>query len=263
MMTIFAHEMKQNAKMLAIWSIVIGGMIVACMALFPEMEKQSEDLNAAFASMGVFTEAFGMDKISIADPMGFFGLEGGNILGIGGAFFAAYLGIRMLSKEETEHTAEFLLSHPVSRFSVVAQKLAAVVVGILVLNAVSAACSIGSFAMIDATLDWKPFWLFFAAQIIMQLEIAFICFAVSALLGRGSLGVGLGFAALLYFLNIIANLSEAADGLRYITPFAYADAANIISEVALDGPLIAFGVAYGIVALIIAFAAYTRKDIAS
>ncbi|MEG0322739.1 MAG: ABC transporter permease subunit [Raoultibacter sp.] len=261
-MTIFMHELKQNAKMIAIWAIAIGGMIVLCMALFPEMEKQSEDLNAAFASMGVFTEAFGMDKISIADPMGFFGLEGGNILGIGGAFFAAYLGIRMLSKEETEHTAEFLLTHPLSRFGVVLQKLAAVVAGIVVLNAVCVLCSIGSFAMIGETPEWDAFWLFFAAQVIMQLEIAFLCFAVSAVLGRGSVGVGLGFAAILYFLNIVANLSDAADPLRYITPFAYADAANIIADASLDGALIACGIAYGIVALIIAFAVYTRKDIA-
>lgn len=261
-MTVLVHELKQNAKMIAIWALAIGGMIVLCMALFPEMEKQSEDLNAAFASMGVFTEAFGMDKISIADPMGFFGLEGGNILGIGGAFFAAYLGIRMLSKEETEHTAEFLLTHPLNRFSVVAQKLAAVVVGILVLNAVCVLCSIGSFAMIDATLEWEAFWLFFVGQTIMQLEIAFLCFAVSAVLGRGSVGVGLGFAAMLYFLNIVANLSDAADSLRYITPFAYADPANIIADVSLDGTLIAFGVAYSIIALIVAFVVYTKKDIA-
>ena len=32
--------------------------------------------------------------------MGFYGLECGNILGIGGAFFAAYIGVSSLACEE-------------------------------------------------------------------------------------------------------------------------------------------------------------------
>lgn len=261
-MTVFAHEMRQNCRMLVIWTLVIGGMIAVCMAMFPEMEAQSADLNEMFASMGVFTEAFGMDRLSIGEPMGFFGVEVGSVLGIGGAFFAAYLGIRMLSKEETEHTAEFLLTHPVSRFSVAAQKLAAVVACIVILNVACAACSIASFAMVDAAIDWEPFWLFCAAELLMQLEIACVCFALSAFIGRGSIGVGLGFAALLYFLNIVTSLSDKVDWLRFVTPFAYADAASIIPNAALDETLVGLGVLYAVVALVIAVSVYARKDIA-
>lgn len=262
-MTVFAHEMRQNAKMLAIWSVVLGGLIAVCMAMFPEMEAQSADINEMFASMGVFTEAFGMDRLSIGEPMGFFGIEVGSVLGIGGAFFAAYLGIRMLSKEETERTAEFLLTHPISRVSVVAQKLAAVVACVVVLNAVCAICSIASFAAIGAELAWDGFWVFFAAQLILQLEIACVCFAGSAFLGRGSVGAGLGFAALLYFLNIVGNLSDKAEWVRYITPFAYADASNIIPDASLDSALVGLGALYAVVALVIAFAVYARKDVAA
>lgn len=262
-MTVFAHEMKQNAKMLVIWSVIIGGLAAICMAMFPEMEDQSQEINDMFASMGVFTEAFGMDRLSIGEAMGFYGIEVGSVLGIGGAFFAAYLGIRMLSKEETEHTAEFLLTHPVSRLSVAAQKLAAVVVCIVVLNAVCTACSIASFYLIDATIEWDGFWAFGIAQLCLQLEIAFVCFAASAFLGRGSVGVGLGFAALLYFMNIIGNLSESGEWVRYITPFAYADAANIIPDASLDMELMGIGALYAAIALVIAFVVYARKDIAT
>ena len=37
----------------------------------------------------------------------------------------------------------------------------------------------------------------------------------------------LGLAAVLYFLNIIANLTDQAKWLKYITPFGYAEAADI------------------------------------
>lgn len=53
--------------------------------------------------------AFGMDKINFGEFIGFFGVECGNVLGMGGALYAALLGISALAKEEREHTVYFLL----------------------------------------------------------------------------------------------------------------------------------------------------------
>ena len=139
--------------------------------------------------------------------------------------------------------------------------MAAVVVCIVLLNAFVAACSVASFAAIDEAIDWEPFWLFLGAQALMQLELACVCFGASAVLGRGSVGVGLGFAALLYFANIVANLSENAEWLRFVTPFAYTDAAEIITDVALDPLLVGLGMAYAVVGLAVAFVVYARKDV--
>ena len=44
-----------------------------------------------------------------------------------------------------------------------------------------------------------------------------------------------GLAIFMYFLNIIANISKNADFLKYITPFGYAEGADLISSMALDG----------------------------
>ena len=61
---------------------------------------------------------------------------------------------------------------------------------------------------------------------------------------RGSLGIGLGLAAIFYFLNLIANISEQAEFLKYITPFSYADSAGILSEAALELSYIIPGMIY-------------------
>ena len=221
-MTIFMHEMKQNAKPLAVWCAIVGGMIFLCMILFPEMLGQMDSVNDLFSEMGDFTAAFGMDRISFAEPMGFYGIECGNVLGIGGALFAAYLGVRLLSKEEGGHTAEFLLTHPVSRARVVAEKLAALLVQLVLFNAVCICLSLLSFTGIGEEPAAREFALFHLAQFCLQLEIGCICFGASALARRGNVGAGLGLAALLYFLNLIGNISEAAEFLHYITPFHYA-----------------------------------------
>ena len=122
-MTLVKHELKQGFKALAIWTAAIGFFIVVCVFMYPEMKGEMEGVSDMFASMGAFTAAFGMDRLNFGSMIGFYSIECGNILGIGGAFFAAIIGVSALAKEEKERTAEFLLAHPVSRRSIVTQKL--------------------------------------------------------------------------------------------------------------------------------------------
>lgn len=260
-MTVFRYELKQGRNSLIIWSAVIAFMLGVCILIYPEMSGQMEEISSAFANMGGFSAAFGMDKLNFGEFTGFFGVECGNVLGLGGAFFAALTGISALSKEEAEHTAEFLLTHPVSRKNIAAQKLAAVFAQIIILNIISAAASAAAIAMADQSPDAKPVLLMFAAYLIMQLETAVICFCVSAFTRKNSVGAGLGLAAALYFLNIISNLTEKAEFLKYITPFGYTDSAAIISEGRLEGKYIAVGTAITVISAAAAFIRYDTKDI--
>ncbi len=75
--------------------------------LFPEMKGQMDSVSDMFASMGSFTEAFGMDRLNFGTLIGFYAVECGNILGLGGAFYASLCAVGILSKEEKDKTAEF------------------------------------------------------------------------------------------------------------------------------------------------------------
>ena len=77
-----------------------------------------------------------MDRLNFGTLVGFYAVEGGNMLGIGGAFFAAITAITALMKEEKERTAEFLLTHPLSRVRVITEKLLSVYAIIVILNVV-------------------------------------------------------------------------------------------------------------------------------
>ena len=135
-MTLLKFEMKRNRTSLAVWAAAIALLLMICLIIFPDMKDQVNELNTAFSSMGGFTEAFGMDQLNFGELMGFYGLECGNILGIGGSFFAAYIGITALADEEKNHTAEYLFTHPVSRSRIVFEKLLRILLQILILNAV-------------------------------------------------------------------------------------------------------------------------------
>lgn len=262
-MTIYIKELKQSFKSLCIWTASIAFMMLVCILLFPEMKNEMESVTAVFANMGGFTAAFGMDKLSFGELMGFYGIECGNIMGLGGGFFAALAGISVLAKEEKERTAEFLLTHPVSRFSVITGKLLSVLTQVVILNLVAVSVSLISAAAIGESFEMNEFILLHTAYLIMQTEIACICFGISAFIKRGSIGTGLGLALALYFMNIVCNISEQAEFLRYITPYGYAEASNIISEGKLDMGLIAVGAVISVVGAAIGYIRYIKKDIAA
>lgn len=260
-MTITGYEMNRGKTALIIWTAAIGFLLLVSMLLFPEMSKQAEMIDEVYSSMGAMTEAFGMDRVNMSDALGFYGIECGNVLGIGGAFFAALLGIVSLAGEEKNKTAEFLLTHPVSRTKIVSQKLLSVVLQVCILSVVIMAISIAAFAVIGEEIAWKEFLLLHAAYLLMMLEIACICFGISAFLRQGGAGIGIGIAAMLYFMNIIANISDKAEFLKYITPFGYTETADIILEGRIQTGMLSLGLVYSAVMIAAAFIKYNQKDI--
>lgn len=262
-MTLIKHELKQGRGALFIWTSVIAFMLAICILIYPEMETQMGDVSSMFAEMGSFSAAFGMDRLNFGEFMGFFGVECGNVLGLGGAFFAALLGISVLAKEEKEQTAEFLLTHPISRRKIVTQKLLSVILQIMILNFIVIVVTLISIYAIDEEPEIRPLLLLFLAYFILQVEIAAVCFGISAFLSHGGLGIGLGMATLLYFLNIVANLTEDANFLKYITPFGYTEGADIIADERLKTEYLAVGLIFTIIGVGVGYYKYCRKDILS
>ena len=260
-MTVFFHELKRGKVSLLIWSCAIAFMLGICVLIYPEMKTQMSDISEMFADMGSFSDAFGMDKINFGTFIGYFGVECGNVLGLGGALFASILGISALAKEEKEHTAEFLLTHPVSREKVLAEKLLTVFSQSIILNLVSASVTVLSVLAVGESVDAKVMLLLFLAYFMMQIEISAVTFGISAFLKGNGLGIGLGIAVLMYFLNIMANLTENAMFLKYITPFGYTEGADIISNSAIEVKYLAAGLVFTVTGLVAAFLKYRKKDI--
>lgn len=260
-MTLVKHELRQGKTSFLIWTASIGFLLAICVFLFPEMKGQMDGVNDMFASMGSFTEAFGMDRLNFGTLIGFYAVECGNILGLGGAFFASLCAVGILSKEEKDKTAEFLLTHPVSRKRIITEKLIAVLIQITAMNIIIYALAVGSIAAVGEEIPLKEISLLHLAYYLLQLELSGICFGLSAFLRKGSAGAGLGIAAMMYFLNLIANIADTAEFLKYITPFGYCEGADIVANGRLDGGIVTIGAVIEIGGIIIAYLKYTEKDI--
>ena len=260
-MRLARHELRQGRTALLVWAAAISFLMAVCVLLYPEMEGDMGELGDMFSSMGSFSEAFGMDQVNFGTLEGFYAVECGNILGLGGAFYAALCAVTMLEKEERGHTAEFLLAHPISRRRILLEKLAASLAQVALLNGAVLAVSLAALAGIGNEVPWKGILLVHLAYFLLQAELVGVCFGISAFLRRGGMGIGLGIAAVLYFLQIIANLSQEAGFLKYITPFGYADGTKIVADGRLDLGLVALGMLYGLLRALAADWEYGRKDI--
>ena len=260
-MTIFLHELRRGKLSLILWTAGISFMLGVCILIYPEMSGQMNEISAMFADMGSFSAAFGMDQLNFGEFKGYFGVECGNTLGLGGALFAALLGIRTLSKEEENHTAEFLMTHPISRTKIFTQKLLAVIAQILILNLTIAIITASATMAIGESLPIRESGLLLLSHFLLQIELAMITFGMSALVKGGSLGLGIGISLGLYVMNLISNLIEAGKLLKYITPYAYADSASIIGSGRFEIKYLLSGFAIAIICLGAGLYHYRKKDI--
>lgn len=260
-MPVFFNELRRSRLSLLIWTGVLSFMLSISVLVYPEMAHQMTDINDMFSDMGSFSAAFGMDQLNFGEFLGYFGIECGNTLGLGGALFAAITGISALAKEEKDRTAEFLFTHPRSRNRILGEKLLSVGAQILFLNVIVAGTAVATTLLIGETGDAKTMFLLFFSYFLLQLEIASITFGISAFLRNGGLGIGMGIALILYFLNLLSNLIPKVEFIKYITPFSYTDASKIITDLSIEPKYLFAGCLLAAAGIAAGFFQYNRKDI--
>lgn len=263
-MTLYRHELKMNRLSFLVWLVGVLAMSAGCIFLFPLIDESMADMSDAFASMGGFSSAFGMDRLSITTLEGFFGTEIGTIFALGGGMYAALLGISALSKEESQHTAEFLHTLTMGRSGIVTGKLLSILTYLALFDVVAFGVFVGSAAIIGESLSMKCLIAYIAAQFAAQLEIASVCFALSACSRRSSLGVGLGTALVLYVLDIVSRITDKAEFLQYITPFSFSNATDVfVNDGSIEAVPLAIGLCVTLISIAAAYVVYNKRDIAA
>ena len=261
-MTIYKHELRETFKSTMIWSVSVALFLMMYILVYPAFQDQIGSMNDIVKNMGNFTEAFGLNESSMSTAFGFYAVEAGLVLSIGGAMFAATSGISMVAKEEANHSADFLFSAPHSRTSVLLQKLAALLSYVVLFELVCFGGTVLAFALIKETLPMKDLLTFLTGQLWLHLEVAVVSFSLSTLTRRVMAGLGIGVNLSLYFLTLFSNVAEKAAFIKYISPFSYAKSQVILPEYGLEWGLMALGGLYAGVALAAGLLYFNKKDLA-
>ena len=260
-MILFKHELKLNLKLIIIWSACVGFSCFGCILLFGGLKESMEKMADAYAQMGTFSSALGLDRMNVSTMEGFFATEVALIYAIGGAMFAAMTGVCMLSKEEEGHTSEFLNTLPLSRLQVLAAKYAALLCLVLLFGIVTLMFVLAGFACMGELPHMENLLWYQGAAFVMQLEIGSICFFLSAICHKKPTGAALGLTVFLYMLDLLLRVVPALKPAKYITPFYFANAADIFAESAVNMPLLAGGACACAVFFAAALTLYGRRDI--
>src|SRR5271169_5845053 len=134
-LNIFFHEFKTKLPSAAGWSATVAGLILVFSIMFSSIAGQVESLNSILANYPKeLLIAFGLNGVDLSTVLGFFSFIF-LFVQICLAIQAANYGFSLVSVEESEWTADFLLTKPVKRTRILTSKLAAAVVCLTITNA--------------------------------------------------------------------------------------------------------------------------------
>ena len=232
-MNVFLQEIKANLKALIIWSIGVGLLIAVSMGKYAGLAASEQSINDLLAQMPQFLKAItGVGTFDLSIATGYYGVLF-IYLAMMATIHAAMLGANIIAKEERDKTAEFLFLKPISRYKIISAKLAASFINILVFNLVTLVFSIllvQIFSPGEAVASTISKLM--AGMFMLQLIFLFVGSAIAAVSKRPETAPSLATGILLgtFILSIAIDLNNRLDKLKYITPFKYFEAKNLMYE---------------------------------
>ncbi len=266
-MRIFLYELKRRRLGLALWAAGLVALIAISMAKFSTLTSGTgtQDISVLLEQFPRTLQAmFGMTGLDITTLSGYFGILF-LYIAIGLAVHAGLLGVNLLADEEQDKTTEFLYIKPISRARIITAKLAAGVCNLLALWLVTAA---GAWLAVFSTGAsrvgfFEPFIVFMLAALVIQLVFFSLGFMLIGIFKDSRLP-GRIIAAVVfveYLIYVFSKLTEQLDWLRYLTIFRSYDAVWLLEYQRL--PLIDVAICGGVVlvALIVGYWRYSRRDL--
>ncbi|KAF0092459.1 MAG: hypothetical protein FD141_643 [Fusobacteria bacterium] len=264
-MNIYIHELKTNLKSSISYLI---GMIVFS-AFYVSFYQVFTDEAFGFLKMlegfpPAFQNAFGLDIANIMSPMGYYAFVLFYILLIA-SIQGMNLGVSILSKEEREKTADFLMTKPASRSWIMMSKLDAAITIIILSNLVLYLTSYLSVTyIIKDDFSFKVFTLLHLSVFIVEMIFLSIGFLIGVFLKRIKSTISITMAVVFGFFAIGAFAVNASDDkMRYLTPFKYFDTSYILKNESFELSYLLVGIGVILVSLVVSYLIYVNKDIDS
>lgn len=263
-MNVFRREMKANRKALIIWCIGVVLLLASSMSKYAGLSASGQSINDLLAQMPQsFKAIMGMGTFDLTTAGGYYGVLFIYIAMIA-TIHSAMLGASIISKEERDKTAEFLFSKPISRTKIISSKLMASLVNIVIFNLVTFVSSIlllQKYSKEEAVLgDISRLML---GMLILQLIYMFTGTAIAAISKHPKTASSLaeGILLLTFILSIVIDLNDRMEFLKYLSPFKYFDAKNLISAPGFEPVYLVLSAVIIVVLSSATYVVYKRRDL--
>lgn len=230
-MNIFIREMKAHRKSLIIWGIFIILMIASGMGKYTALYSSDESMNDFMSKMPKSLQAImGGGAFDLSKASGYYGVLFLYLV-LMATIHASMLGADIISKEERDKTFEFLMVKPISRKKIITSKLLAALVNIVIVNIINLVFSImlvSYYAKGESVTG--DIAILMVGMFILQLIFLFIGTGIAAISKNPKTATSLSTAILLitFILSIAIDLNEKLICLKYLTPFKYYEAKDLM-----------------------------------
>jgi len=261
-MNVFIRELRANRKALIIWSICMFLFILSGMGKYTAYSSGAN--NEVFNKMPHTMKALlGFGAFDVTTMSGFFAFLF-PYLALTAAIHAALLGSGIISKEERDKTAEFLMAKPISRATIVTSKLFAALINIIVINLVTLLSSIAMVAAYNKGKDISgEVMMFLLSMFIVQLIFLSLGIFISAIMRRSkvssSITTGILFGS--YVISKITDLTDSVNVLNILSPFKYFSYENIVKGNGLSIGVTILSILLVAAFLVSAYFFYAKRDL--
>jgi ABC-2 type transport system permease protein len=263
---IYRLEFKMLLRSVVTWSVSVAALILVFVSLFSSFAQDAALLNEMMARFPEeLLAAFGMTGVDLSTILGYFSLAF-LFVQVCLAIQAANYGFSLVSVEEREWTADFLLAKPVGRSQILTSKLLAALSGLIITDIVVWAASVLFINLFkgDASYETSSLLLLLLSIVPFQLFFLSVGLVISLLVKRirSVTPYAMALAFGMYVLSAFGDLlGEVA--LEKITPFKHFEPNYIIQHAAYDLPLVLISVSAIVISLVGSYVLYARRDIPS
>jgi ABC-2 type transport system permease protein len=234
------------------------------MSIFSGFADEAETLNEMLEEFPQeLLMAFGMDGLDFSSVLGFFSLAL-VFCQICVSIQAANYGFSLVSVEEREMTADFLLTKPIGRTKIMTSKLLSALTGLAITNLV---VWVSSFVMINIYRDGRPYETKTLVLLLLTLTFLQLFFLTVGMLIsmfpkkiRNVSLFSLGMVFGLYILNAFGGMM-GDDKLSYITPFRHFDPNYIVRNGSFELSLVMVSVLSIVLSLVGSYYLYSKRNI--
>jgi ABC-2 type transport system permease protein len=263
-MNIFFREMKANRKSLIIWGIGVLLMVVGGMGKYGGSAASGQSMNELVAQMPKALQVvIGAGSFDLSTAGGYYGVLF-PYLAIMATIHSGMLGANIISKEQRDRTSEFLFVKPVSRTKIITWKLIAATVNAMIFNIITA---VSSIAMVnyygkEENLNEDIIKLMLG-MFILQVMFMVIGTSIAAISKNTKIAASAATGILLgtYFLSMGIDMNEKLDFLKYLTPFKYFEAKNLMGGGGFELVFLALSIVIIVALLDVTYIFYKKRDL--
>ena len=260
---VFLKTLRDQRRAVLWWGIGLVALTIVTVLFYPSFRDTSgfdevyDQMPEALAKMfaGEFTD-FTSPEGFLNTQLFFF------VIPLLFIVYAVAFGSSTIAGEEAQGTLGLLLSNPVTRWQVVAQKFGALATSTLVLALFLWLGLVVGAALVD--LEASPVRMAAATLSASFLGLAFGALALALGCVKGSRGLSIGGSSALavaaYFLNALAPLSETLEPIQRLSPFYYYISSDPLAN-GLDLVHTAVLIGLVVVALGVALISFERRDL--